>query len=36
MSKAAALQQAQLKMHENQTGACPISWASYMLIGDYR
>jgi CHAT domain-containing protein len=36
LSKAAALQQAQLKMHENQTGACPISWASYMLIGDYR
>jgi CHAT domain-containing protein len=35
MSKAAALQQAQLKMHENQMSACPISWASYMLIGDY-
>ena len=35
MSKAAALQEAQLRM-QKYAGASPASWGSYMLIGDYR
>jgi CHAT domain-containing protein len=35
-TKATALQNAQLAMYKDGAGAAPISWGSYLLIGDYR
>jgi CHAT domain-containing protein len=36
MSKAAAPRKAQLSIYEKCADARPVSWGSYMLIGDYR